>query len=44
MRGVLIACTQTLDLVVTGFEADTLDELEDENKLYGCPSCDGDHP
>ncbi len=44
MRGVLIACTQTLDLVATGFEADSLDELEDENMLFACPSCDADHP
>lgn len=44
MHSVLIACPQTFDLVPTGFEADSVDELEAENMLFDCPSCHGDHP
>lgn len=44
MQSVLIACPHTLDLVPTGFHAETLDDLEDENLLFDCPACGGDHP
>jgi hypothetical protein len=43
MRPVLIACAHTLELVVTGFEADDMDDLEPENHLIDCPSCGEDH-
>ena len=42
-RPVLIACPHTLELVVTGFEADDLDELEPNNRLIDRPSCGQDH-
>jgi len=43
MYTVLIACPETLDLVPTGFDAETLDDLEDDNTLFYCPACGADH-
>ena len=43
MSPVLIACPDTLDLVATGFEADSIDELEPRNYLEACPSCGATH-
>ena len=43
MTPVFIACPETLDLVPTGVDADTLDELAPINSLLDCPSCSHDH-
>jgi hypothetical protein len=40
---ILVCCTETGELVATGFWADTLDELEPDNVLIDCPACGRDH-
>jgi hypothetical protein len=45
MPPVLIACPATLDLVLTGLHAESLEELSDTegHSLPACPACGGDH-
>jgi hypothetical protein len=43
MSPVLIECPVNHDLVATGLRADSADELEPENTLWNCPSCEGNH-
>ncbi len=44
MSPVLIECPSSHELVPTGLVAQDLDELEDENILWDCAACHGDHP
>lgn len=43
MSPVLIACPDTLDLVLAGLVAESIDELDGVYTLTDCASCGGDH-
>ena len=43
MSPVLTVCPVSGNLVPTGVDADSLDEIAPENVLLDCPDCGGDH-
>lgn len=43
MPPVLIACPVTGDVVPTGVDVHSRDELEDDHLLIACPECGQDH-